>query len=110
MIDLVEQKLMDRISEVEEQLSTLNRDMAENANDQRILYNLRTIYTGLNKNLTELLRYLTSIQIAKLNDVDSTPNNPNVVFKGTREQLLAELQQKRLNDENDQMRQKYANG
>jgi hypothetical protein len=110
MIDLVEQKLMDRISEVEEQLSTLNRDMAENANDQRILYNLRTIYTGLNKNLTELLRYLTSIQIAKLNDADSTPSNPDVVFKGSREQLLAELKQKKLDNENTEMRERYANG
>ena len=105
MIDVVEQKLMDRISEVEMQLATLNNEMKEYADNQNTLYKLRTIYTGLNKNVTELLRYLTSIQIAKYNTEDSSPTNPDVVFKGSREDLLKELRMKKqieqesINDE-----------
>ena len=95
MIDVVEQKLMDRISEVEMQLATLNNEMKEYADNQNTLYKLRTIYTGLNKNVTELLRYLTSIQIAKYNTEDSSSNNPDVVFKGSREDLLKELRMKK---------------
>ena len=107
MLSVIENRLIERIDKIEQVLDNMQVEAFECKDDSKSLYKIRTISAGMHKSLTELYRSLTSIQLAKANLSNEKPskNNDNVVFKGTREDLLKELrmnkqiEQESINDE-----------
>ena len=109
--DITRIQLFNQIAQLQTQMNELETKM--DSADENDFYKLSLIYSSLGKQITNLYVALTRIRVAEL-EVEKAEaengksTNDKVVFKGTREQLLAELEQKRLNAENTELRQRYA--
>ena len=97
MLSVIENRLIERIDKIEQVLDSMQVEAFEYKDDSKSLYKIRTISAGMHKSLTELYRSLTSIQLAKANLNDGKPSkyNEDVIYKGTREDLLKELRIKK---------------
>ena len=97
MLSVIENRLIERIDKIEQVLDSMQVEAFECKDDSKSLYKIRTISAGMHKSLTELYRSLTSIQLAKANlsDEKSPKHNDDVVYKGSREDLLTELRMKK---------------
>ena len=109
--DITREKLFRQIAQLQTQMDDLEAKMIDA--DEKKHFKLSLIYSSLGKQITNLYTALTRIRVAELevekaNAKNGKSTNDKVVFKGTREEALAALKQKKLDDENKEMRDQYA--
>jgi hypothetical protein len=104
-------KLLDQIAQLKTQMAELEAKMS--VADDKEKYKWSLIYSAYSKQVTNLYTALTRISVAQL-ELEKVAlgkeqiKNPEVVKTATREQVLAELRENRLNAENSELRQRYA--